>query len=108
MKRTVVLNVVGLTRSLIGERTPHLQALLPGAVPVQTTTPAVTCSVQATYLTGKLPFEHGIVGNGWYFRDLGEILFWRQSNRLIQSEKIWHVAKKTRAGIYLRQQFLVV
>jgi predicted AlkP superfamily pyrophosphatase or phosphodiesterase len=41
--------------------------------------PAVTCSVQATYLTGKLPNEHGIVANGWYFRDECEVKFWRQS-----------------------------
>ena len=94
MNRTVVLNVVGLTRSLIGEHTPNLSSLLSGSVNVKTITPAVTCSVQSTYLTGKLPSEHGIVGNGWYFRDLSEVMFWRQSNRLVQSEKIWHVGKK--------------
>ncbi len=98
MKRTVVLNVVGLTRSLISGRTPHLQSVLPGSLSIKTITPAVTCPVQSTYLTGKLPSEHGIVANGWYFRDLGEIWFWRQSNRLVQSEKIWHVAKRRDAS----------
>lgn len=94
MKRTVVLDVVGLTRSLIGQHTPHLQALLPNCISIGSVTPAVTCTAQATYLTGKLPREHGIVGNGWYFRDLSEVLFWRQSNRLVQSEKIWHTARR--------------
>jgi predicted AlkP superfamily pyrophosphatase or phosphodiesterase len=94
MIRTVALNVVGLTRSLIGPQTPHLQSLLSGSLPIKTVTPAVTCTVQSTYLTGKMPCEHGIVGNGWYFRDLGEVWFWRQSNQLVQSEKIWHVAKQ--------------
>ncbi|MBI4848036.1 MAG: alkaline phosphatase family protein [Nitrospirae bacterium] len=94
MKRTVVINVVGLTRSLIGGHTPNLRSLLSNSANIKTITPAVTCSVQSTYLTGKLPSEHGIVGNGWYFRDLSEVLFWRQSNRLVQSEKIWHVAKR--------------
>ncbi len=94
MRRTVVLNVVGLTRSLIGEKTPHLQSLLPGSINIKTITPAVTCTVQSSYLTGRLPSGHGIVGNGWYFRELGEIWFWRQSNQLVQSEKIWHVAKR--------------
>ena len=94
MRRTVVLNVVGLTRSLIGEKTPHLQSFLPGSLNIKTITPAVTCPVQSTYLTGRMPSEHGIVGNGWYFRDLAEIWFWRQSNRLVQSEKIWHAAKR--------------
>ncbi|NMT19042.1 alkaline phosphatase family protein, partial [Vibrio parahaemolyticus] len=60
-------------------------------VPVQAMLPAVTCSVQATYLTGKWPSEHGIVGNGWYFRDECEIKFWRQSNRLIEAPKLWDV-----------------
>jgi predicted AlkP superfamily pyrophosphatase or phosphodiesterase len=86
---------VGLTRALLGgSRTPHLNALLESSVPIRTITPAVTCSVQATYLTGRLPSSHGIVGNGWYFRDLGEVLFWRQSNRLVQGEKIWHEARR--------------
>lgn len=94
MKRTVVLNVVGLTRSLICDRTPHLQALLSGSADIGALIPAVTCSMQSTYLTGKLPAEHGIVGNGWYSRELGEVLFWRQSNQLVQSEKIWQAARR--------------
>jgi predicted AlkP superfamily pyrophosphatase or phosphodiesterase len=105
MKRTVVLNVVGLTRSLIGERTPHLRALLAGSADIAAITPAVTCSAQATYLTGTLPREHGIVGNGWYFRDLGEIMFWRQSNRLVQGEKIWQAARKRDASFTCANSF---
>jgi predicted AlkP superfamily pyrophosphatase or phosphodiesterase len=94
MKRTVVLNVAGLTRSLIGGHTPNLRPLLSASANIKAITPAVTCSVQSTYLTGKLPSEHGIVGNGWYFRDLAEVMFWRQSNKLVQSDKIWNTAKK--------------
>ncbi len=95
MHRTVVLDVVGLTRNLLGgTHTPRLSALLTHGVPIQTVTPAVTCSVQASYLTGRLPASHGIVGNGWYFRDLGEVLFWRQSNQLVQGGKIWHEARR--------------
>ena len=36
---------------------------------------AVTCSAQSTYLTGLSPSEHGIVGNGWYNRELAEVQF---------------------------------
>lgn len=56
--------------------------------------PAVTTSVQATYLTGKWPADHGIVGNGWYDREDCEIKFWKQSGRLVQAETIWDKAKK--------------
>ncbi|MBE9053717.1 alkaline phosphatase family protein [Nostocales cyanobacterium LEGE 11386] len=96
MQKTVVLNVVGLTPNLIGEHTPFLShwSKQGQTVPITPVLPAVTCSVQATYLTGKLPNEHGIVGNGWYFRDECEIKFWRQSNKLIQTPKIWEIAKE--------------
>lgn len=56
--------------------------------------PAVTTAVQSTYITGKWPSEHGIVGNGWYDRTDCEVKFWKQSNKLVQSEKIWEKAKK--------------
>jgi predicted AlkP superfamily pyrophosphatase or phosphodiesterase len=96
MHRTLVLDVVGLTPELLGEHTPHLRKLAVegGVRPLRTVTPAVTCSVQATFTTGALPREHGIVGNGWYFRDLSEIWLWRQSNHLVAGEKIWDVAKR--------------
>lgn len=55
--------------------------------------PAVTCTAQATYLTGKWPEDHGIVGNGWYFKEECEVKFWRQSNRLVQQPKIWDYIK---------------
>lgn len=95
MKKTVVLNVVGLTPSLLGQHTPFLSrwAASGQVVPVKSMLPAVTCSVQATYLTGKFPSEHGIVANGWYFRDECEVKFWRQSNKLVQAPKVWEVAR---------------
>jgi predicted AlkP superfamily pyrophosphatase or phosphodiesterase len=96
MHRTLVLLVVGLTEELIGEATPHLSALARrgGLRHLSTVTPAVTCSVQATFMTGTLPRAHGVVGNGWYFRDLSEVLFWRQSARLYAGERIWEAARK--------------
>ena len=94
MKRTAVLNVVGLTRSLLGQHTPRLSALAGlGGAAIDTVTPAVTCSAQATFLTGKPPRDHGIVANGWYFRELSEVWLWRQSNRLVQGDKIWHMGR---------------
>lgn len=105
MKRTAVLNVVGLTRSLIGKHTPNLFSFLSGSVDVKAITPAVTCSSQSTYLTGKLPREHGIVSNGWYFRDLSQVLFWQQSNRLVQGEKIWHIGRKRNSSFTCANNF---
>lgn len=92
MHRTVVLNVVGLSRSLL-EHLPSLRAL-GNPVTIGHVTPAVTCSVQATYLTGTPPRDHGIVGNGWYFHDESEIRFWHQSDALVQRPRIWDLARK--------------
>jgi predicted AlkP superfamily pyrophosphatase or phosphodiesterase len=96
MRPTLVLNVVGLTSELLGEHTPNLSALAASGAQrhLRAVTPAVTCSAQATYLTGLLPSGHGIVGNGWYFRDLAEVMFWRQSNRLVQGEKVWERGRR--------------
>ncbi len=44
-------------------------------------------------LTGVLPSRHGIVGNGWYSRELAEIMFWKQSNHLVLAEKVWEAAR---------------
>ncbi len=95
-QKTVVINIVGLTSGLLGKHTPFLSKWIASSqkANISPVLPAVTCSAQATYLTGKHPSEHGIVGNGWYFKDECEIKFWRQSNKLVQSKKIWDLAKE--------------
>jgi predicted AlkP superfamily pyrophosphatase or phosphodiesterase len=95
----VVLDVVGLTPRLL----PHMPNVATVGTAgftarLDTVFPAVTCSVQSTLLTGELPRDHGIVGNGWYFRDLGEVFLWRQHNALVQGEKIWDAARRLSPG----------
>jgi len=96
MHRTVALLVVGLSGDLLGDATPTLQALAQAgcARALEPVLPAVTCSVQSTFTTGLPPRDHGAVANGWYFRDLGEVWLWRQSNRLVAGEKIWETAAR--------------
>jgi predicted AlkP superfamily pyrophosphatase or phosphodiesterase len=96
MRPTLVILLVGLSPRHIGPDTPHIAALArSGAVrPLATVTPAVTCTVQATFMTGALPRQHGIVANGWLFRDLMEVWLWRQSNRLVAGEKIWEEGRR--------------
>jgi len=95
VRQTLVLDVVGLTPALLAHA-PNLRALAAagGMRPLTTVLPAVTTTVQSTFVTGLLPRDHGIVGNGWYFRDLAEVWLWRQSNRLVQGEKLWETAKR--------------
>lgn len=95
-KPLVVINVVGLAPGQVGERTPNLKRLAQQGFmrPMGTVLPAVTCSAQSTLLTGLLPRDHGIVGNGWYDRELAETFFWRQSNKLVGGERVYEAAKK--------------
>ena len=92
----VVINAVGLTHEMLGPNTPNISRVAAEgfARPLGTVLPAVTCSAQATLLTGSLPREHGIVANGWYWRDLSEVLFWRQSNQLVRGERLYDAARK--------------
>ncbi|MGD1945243.1 MAG: alkaline phosphatase family protein [Croceivirga sp.] len=95
MKKTVVINVVGLTKRLVGEHTPFIKNFLERGrySKIKPVVPAVTCTAQSTYLTGELPSVHGIVANGWYFKEECEVKFWRQSNKLVEAPKIWQVLK---------------
>jgi predicted AlkP superfamily pyrophosphatase or phosphodiesterase len=94
-KRVVLIDVVGLTPDLLAHM-PRVKAVAAEGfvAPLGTILPAVTCSVQATMLTGALPREHGIVGNGWWFRELSEVWLWRQSNRLVAGDKLWDAARR--------------
>src|ERR1044072_7237563 len=100
----VVIDVVGLTPRLLAHM-PRLRALADAGCQAElgTVVPAVTCSAQATFLTGVLPSEHGIVGNGWYFRDLGEVFLWRQHHALMGGEKVWQAARRCRPGFTVRE-----
>ena len=97
MQRSVVLNIVGLTGRHIGENTPNIatyMATKPEIV-IKPAFPALTCTAQATYLTGKSVSGHGIVSNGWYSRELAEHQFWKQSNHLVDGPKLWEVLKQS-------------
>ncbi|PKU25905.1 alkaline phosphatase family protein [Telmatospirillum siberiense] len=106
MHRTIVLNVVGMTPRLLAHA-PLLSALAErgGCRELRTIMPALTCSVQSTFVTGLMPAEHGAVGNGWYDRTLSEILFWRQSNGLVSGEKLWETARRRDPAFTCAQLF---
>ncbi len=91
MNRIAVINAVGLTDAMLGPSTPHLNAFAQKGTKASIIPafPALTCTAQSNYLTGTSPATHGIVGNGWYNRELAEVQFWKQSNHLVHGRKIW-------------------
>jgi predicted AlkP superfamily pyrophosphatase or phosphodiesterase len=96
MRQTVVIDIVGLSSALLNNNSLFLTQWIKNkkVSKIKPLLPAVTCAVQSTYLTGKLPKDHGIVANGWYFKDEAEVKLWRQSNKLVQAPKIWDIAKE--------------
>ncbi len=99
MKPVLLLDVVGLTSKSL-QHMPRLSRLAANGwnSELATVLPAVTCTVQSTMLTGLAPAQHGIVGNGWYFRELGEVFLWRQHNKLVTGENIWETARQSTPG----------
>ncbi len=98
MPPLVLINAVGLTyRWLL--HAPRLRGLAQAGwlCTLREVLPAVTCTAQATLLTGETPQRHGIVGNGWLWQDTCEVRFWQQSNRLLQAEPIYQTAQRRAA-----------
>lgn len=95
MPPIVLINAVGLTPRLLAHA-PRLKAVAAAGwqADMPEVPPAVTCTAQATLLTGKLSAEHGVVANGWLFRDTNEVRFWQQCNRLIQAEPLYATARR--------------
>ena len=111
MRRFLVIDVVGLTPKLLGSGAmPRLEgyARANAFKSLQPDLPAVTLTAQASMLTGVAPSVHGGVGNGWYFRELGEAWLWRQSPELLQAPTIFERWRTARPGQPFRAGLLVV
>ncbi len=105
--RLAVLNIVGLSKSLLGPHMPRLSAFAEraGLQSYRPAFPAVTCTAQSSIVTGTTPREHGVVANGWYDREFSEVRFWKQSNRIVHGEKIWETLRKEIPGFTCAKLF---
>jgi len=104
--KLVVILAVGLRPKDLAHA-PHVRALADEgfSAPLDTVFPAVTCTVQATFLTGTPARDHGIVANGWHFRDLAQTWLWRQSNHLVQGRKLYEIARERDPGFTCAKMF---
>jgi predicted AlkP superfamily pyrophosphatase or phosphodiesterase len=98
--RVAVINIVGLSESLLGPHMPRVTAFAEanGQRSYTPEFPAVTCTAQSTIATGKPVSGHGIVGNGWYDREFAEVRFWKQSNHIVRGEKLWDILHREQPG----------
>jgi len=100
-KHLIVVDIAGLEPGLISEdRTPNICSLSAKGefARVRPVFPAVTCTSQASMLSGTYPRQHGIISNGLYDRQTHTVSFWEQSSSLVQAEKVWDIAKRGGSG----------
>jgi len=86
----VLLSIPGLRGKDLAAM-PRLNGLAEGGatLPLEPSFPCVTCPVQASMTTGVGPEVHGIVANGFFWRDKGEVEMWTAWNEVIQAPQIW-------------------
>ncbi|TWT62018.1 alkaline phosphatase family protein [Rubinisphaera italica] len=58
-------------------------------IPLVPSFPPVTCPVQISMSTGVDPSEHGVIANGFYWRDKHQVEMWTAWNEVIQAPRIW-------------------
>ncbi len=107
--RHAVINVVGLTPRWLGRDLPAITRFVERQenvlLRIRPPLPAVTSTVQATFLTGLNPGQHGIVANGWYDRERAEHLFWKQSDHLVQGARLWEAMRQDYPGFTCARLF---
>ena len=98
--RVVLLSVPGLREKDLASM-PRLTALVAGGdkTELAASFPAVTCSVQANMLTGMPPSDHGVIGNGFFWRDRGEVEMWTSPNDCILKPQLWDLVRGGTDGV---------
>jgi predicted AlkP superfamily pyrophosphatase or phosphodiesterase len=80
---------------------PHLRGLTSAGGQASLTPgfPAVTCPVQANMTTGARPNRHGVVANGFYWREKRQVEMWTAWNDCIQAPQIWDTLHERHPGV---------
>jgi predicted AlkP superfamily pyrophosphatase or phosphodiesterase len=95
-RHVVLLSIPGL-RSRDLASLPRLSGLATtsGSItPLVPALPAVTCPVQANMTTGVGPDRHGVIANGFFYRDKGQVEMWTAWNECIQAPQIWELLRQ--------------
>lgn len=90
MSSTVLVSLPGLRAEDLAQM-PNLKKIAErGSVkPLTATFPCVTCPVQANLTTGVGPDVHGVIANGFFYRNKGEVEFWTAWNECIEAPQVW-------------------
>ncbi len=96
----ILLSVPGLREKDLANM-PNLQKMTAGGDRAELTPsfPCVTCPVQANMSVGLLPEAHGVVGNGFYWRDQKRVEMWTASNDCVERPQLWDLLSHHEGGL---------
>jgi predicted AlkP superfamily pyrophosphatase or phosphodiesterase len=100
----ILLTVPGLRGADI-DAMPRLKALTAGGDRAELAAgfPAVTCTVQANMTTGVPPSEHGVIANGFFWREKGNagesVEMWTSPNSCIERPQLWDILHEKAPGV---------
>lgn len=101
MPKPVILLSIPALRERDVAVMPKLRELMAGGGIAELTPsfPCVTCSVQANMTTGRGPGEHGIVANGFYWREKRQVEMWTAPNDCVERPQIWDLLSHHGRGL---------
>ncbi len=99
LKKLLLLSVAGLREKDVAVM-PNLRELTAeGEIADLTPSfPCVTCCVQANMTTGCLPNRHGVVANGFYWRQHRKVEMWTLPSDCIERPQLWEVLAGGKKG----------
>ena len=101
MPKKIILLSIPALREKDTAAMPKLRELTGGGVIAELAPsfPCVTCPVQANMTTGSLPADHGVVANGFYWRQERRVEMWTSPNDCIGRPQIWELLSRHRSGL---------
>jgi hypothetical protein len=101
MSKPVILLSIPALREKDVAVMPKLRNLTAGGEIAELTPsfPCVTCPVQANMTTGKRPGDHGVVANGFYWRERQQVEMWTAPNDCVGSPQIWDLLSHHGRGL---------
>jgi predicted AlkP superfamily pyrophosphatase or phosphodiesterase len=90
-KAVVLISVPHLRERDVAQMTQLRQMVAGGEIAELTPTfPCLTCPVQANMLSGCPPREHGIIANGFFWRERKVVEMWTSPSDCFDRPLIWH------------------
>ena len=95
MKPLVLASIPGLRQCDLAKM-PHAQKLFANGKQTRLSNsfPAVTWPSQSNMLTGTTAKEHGVVANGFFWREENKVEMWTAWNEVIQQPQLWDVLRE--------------